>query len=169
MRHFLSLLTNFWKPWTISLRASPKSFVLRNAWYLWLICWEPSWQVNLTHNHTLIYDLYLRSMTISQTPSRLIFATHWTVYLMSCRCRSPPFYDLRWHDHKYFFFLSPNRCYQFNSRIIEVYLADIMTWKNWEMITKTRSSPFLICLLKLVSGNMTLSEMTFGWLDPLPP
>ena len=31
---------------------------------------------------------FCSSMTISQSPSRLVFATHWTVYLMSCRCRS---------------------------------------------------------------------------------
>ena len=32
MRHFLSLLTNFCEPWTISARASAKSFVLQSTW-----------------------------------------------------------------------------------------------------------------------------------------
>ena len=40
------------------------------------------------------------------------------------------------------FLLSPNRRYQFNSRIFRIHFASIMTWNNWEIMAETRSYIF---------------------------
>ena len=92
-------------------------------------------------------------------------------FFCTFRCRSRSFHDVRWHDHKcWFLFLISNRCYQFSSRILKIHFANIMTWNNWEMITKARSfiskwpfrfrrrRPFLR-LLKMIFGHLVLSSI----------
>ena len=72
-------------------------------------------------------------------------------------------------------FLSLKRWFKFNPRIVRTHFASVMTWKNWEMIAKTRSYKFRVrsrcrrrrvCLSFLVSSMRTSCEDNYSNLDP---
>ena len=51
---------------------------------------------------------------------------------------------MAWADRQIFniFLLSPNRWYQFNSKIFRIHFASMMTWNNGEISAETRSYIF---------------------------
>ena len=67
----------------------------------------------------------------------LVLSTRWNGLL----CRNADDVSTGWEIVN-FLLLSPNRWYQFHLRTIRKHFASIMTWNNWEMIAKTRSSNF---------------------------
>jgi len=80
------------------------------------------------------------------------------------RCRSGPFYEVKWpvlqsttwaHDDKFALF-SPNRWYQFNSRILGIYFASKMTW-NIKLENYYRNSKWYFQMMFSLSSTSDLA------------